>query len=390
MSVANALADLDLEVIVVERDAVFRDRIRGEAMHPWGAAEVAALDLVEVMRRADGHELPVWQRYAERDVVSAYAWQEDVTEGWNEWSVSHPDLQEQLRQRLIERGHRVMQPADVVSLRPGTGPVEADVVVGDSLQTISARLAIGADGQRSRVRKLMGVGVARDPVRHKLGGVLVDGVHIEPDRTHQAFLPGGMAVVFPRANGRARVYFATDTARADAIQRAGAAQGIVDVSAGQFPEGVFEQAVVAGPAAFFPGADVISDRLIGPGVVLVGDAAGANDPIQGHGLSLAFRDARVLRDLLGDTSDWQAAITEFARRRVEYFAPLRAHAAWAARLMIETGPEADRLREQVARAREIDPTAGGYAGIHAFGPDGLVVDDAARRHFFGEDLNGSE
>src|SRR5690606_239748 len=132
LAAANALADLGQDVLVVERDAVFRDRIRGEAMHPWGAAEVAALNLVDVLRRADGHELPLWQRYADREVASTYAWKEDIAEGWNEWSVSHPDLQEQLKVRLVERGQRVLQPAEMVSVRPGTEAVEADVVVGDA------------------------------------------------------------------------------------------------------------------------------------------------------------------------------------------------------------------------------------------------------------------
>jgi 2-polyprenyl-6-methoxyphenol hydroxylase-like FAD-dependent oxidoreductase len=127
--------------------------------------------------------------------------------------------------------------------------------------------------------------------------------------------------------------------------------------------------------------------LIAPGVVLIGDAAGANDPSQGHGLSLAFRDARELRDLLANGRDRQAAITEFGRRRTAYFAPLRAHAKWAGILTVDTGPEADRVRERAARARDADPTLGGYAGIHAFGPDGLAVDEQARRHFFGEDLD---
>ena len=36
------------------------------------------------------------------------------------------------------------------------------------------------------------------------------------------------------------------------------------------------------------------------GVVLIGDAAGHNDPIIGQGLSIALRDARIVRDLVLD------------------------------------------------------------------------------------------
>ena len=153
------------------------------------------------------------------------------------------------------------------------------------------------------------------------------------------------------------------------------------------PEGAFAAATPAGPAGFFPGADVWADRLTGNGVVLVGDAAGANDPSQGHGLSLALRDARELRDLLLADPDRPRATAEFAARRATSFATLRAHARWAGLLTTEQGPEADARRERVARARETDPTARGFAGIHAFGPDGLVADEAARRRFFGEDLD---
>nr|MDP9471953.1 hypothetical protein [Chloroflexota bacterium] len=63
---------------------------------------------------------------------------------------------------------------------------------------------------------------------------------------------------------------------------------------------------------------------------------------------------------------------------------------WAAQLTTETGPEADARRERVARAREQDPTAGGFAAIFAAGPEGLVADEAARRRFFGEEAMGAE
>ena len=54
--------------------------------------------------------------------------------------------------------------------------------------------------------------------------------------------------------------------------------------------------------------------------------------------------------------------------------------------MVDEGPEEDRRREGAERARELDPALGGFAHIRAYGADGLVADDAARRRFFGEDL----
>jgi hypothetical protein len=53
-------------------------------------------------------------------------------------------------------------------------------------------------------------------------------------------------------------------------------------------------------------------------------------------------------------------------------------------LTTEEGPQAGIRCECMATAREIDPSAGGFALIFARGPDGLVADAAARRRFFGE------
>jgi hypothetical protein len=60
---------------------------------------------------------------------------------------------------------------------------------------------------------------------------------------------------------------------------------------------------------------------------------------------------------------------------------------WQGPLFTGVGPEADAARARARRAKEIDPTLGGYAAIHALGPDGLPVSEEARRHVLGEDLD---
>jgi hypothetical protein len=106
-------------------------------------------------------------------------------------------------------------------------------------------------------------------------------------------------------------------------------------------------------------------------------------------LSLVFRDVRLLSELLTSSEHWERVPAEFAAQRQQYYGVLRAHAQWNGLLTAEAGPAADARRERVAQAREIDPTAGGFAAIYALGPDGLVADDAARRHFLGEDLQSN-
>ena len=309
----------------------------------------------------------------------------DIPDGHVEWGVSHPALQEALLRLAATRGARVLRPARTFGFRRAAAP-ELTIVTNDGDELIvRARLVVGADGSRSAARRWIGAVTCRDPVHHAIGGCLFAGVALDADSTHQATFPGGMIIVFPRGGGIARTYVVTSPEQAAVLHGAEGPAAFIDACAATLPDGAFAGAIAAGPAAVFPAADVWADRLAGDDVVLIGDAAGANDPSQGHGLSLVFRDVRELRDLLLERSDWRWAIAEFAARRAAYYAVLRAHAQWAGILTTEQGPEADARRERVARAREADPTAGGFAAIHALGPDGLVADEAARRHFFGED-----
>lgn len=381
------LAAAGLGVVVVERERRFRDRIRGEALHPWGAAEAARLGLLPLLRVAGARPLPVWQRYADRAPVDPFRWSEVLPDGHVEWAVPHPALQETLLAHAAAVGARVLRPARVTSFRrlPDDRSRLAVSVDEDDEVEVTARLVVGADGCRSAARRWLGAATVREPIHHAIGGCLLDGVALDEESTHQAFLAGGMVVVFPQGETRARAYLVCDPARTKAFRGDTAADFVVACAA-PLPPGAMADARPIGPAGFFPAADVRADRLAGDGVVLVGDAAGATDPSQGHGLSLAFRDARELGEALRQNRDWYRAATAFAARREAYVAPLRAHARWAGLLTVEQGPAAEARRERVARAREADPSAGGFASIYAFGPDGLVADEAARRHFFGEDL----
>jgi flavin-dependent dehydrogenase len=57
-ALASVMGRAGASVVVVERERAFRDRIRGEVLHPWGVAEAHALDLVEPLLR-DLREMPM-------------------------------------------------------------------------------------------------------------------------------------------------------------------------------------------------------------------------------------------------------------------------------------------------------------------------------------------
>src|SRR2546427_499434 len=52
--------------------------------------------------------------------------------------------------------------------------------------------------------------------------------------------------------------------------------------------------------------------------LVVGDAAGYNDPVIGEGLSIALRDVRMLSELLAASDDWSpAALQPYVEERAE-------------------------------------------------------------------------
>jgi len=59
-----------------------------------------------------------------------------------------------------------------------------------------------------------------------------------------------------------------------------------------------------GQCATFGGEDTRTDAPFVEGIVLVGDAAGYNDPLIGQGLSLALRDTRMLSEILLTKERW--------------------------------------------------------------------------------------
>lgn len=381
-ALGGVLARAGLGVVIVEKERRFRDRVRGESIHPWGIAEGKRLGLLPVLSAAGAHELPVWQRYLERLPAPPYRWADDSVDGLPEVAVSHPRLQDAMLSWATAQGADLLRPAKVLGLRPGP---ELFVAHDNTQRTLAVRLVVGADGRRSAVRRRIGGTPVQDPIHHRIGGALFDNVALDPDATHETGFAGGRLFAMPQGNGRARIYYVSSEERLALSHADRSPADFNRASAEHLPEGAMAEALPAGPVAFFPNADVWSTRVANGHAVLIGDAAGANDPSVGQGLSIVFRDVRELSDLLLDEDDWTAAIKAFAGRRQSYYDVLRTHAIWVGVLTTEEGPDADRRRERVARARETDPSAGGFALIFARGPDGLVADAAARRRFFGDE-----
>ena len=148
------------------------------------------------------------------------------------------------------------------------------------------------------------------------------------------------------------------------------------------PADFYTRAKAAGPLATFEGADTWVEHPYRAGVVLIGDAASANDPCFGQGLSLTVRSVRVLCDHLLATNDWNAAGHAYAAAQDHDYGVIHRVSQWMGQMLYEPGPEADARR---ARALPLIAQDKSRMINHLLsGPD-LHANEIERRRFFGEE-----
>ena len=135
---------------------------------------------------------------------------------------------------------------------------------------------------------------------------------------HQAF-----AGVFPTHHGEAAVWLIRPSAQLRSVLTAGADRlgawlRALRTGAPELAERVFGGTVSA-PLRGSVGLPNHVRRASGPGWALVGDAGYHRDPITGHGLTDAFRDAELLAEaadaVLSSAADEPEAMTAYERQR---------------------------------------------------------------------------
>ena len=380
---AKVMAERGHRVLVVERERQFRDRVRGEALAPWGVGCARELGIFELLRSQCGHMLRYWKAHAggqqllNRDLFATTPQEA----GW--FTYYHPTMQETLLRAAADAGAEVRRGAQVTDMRPGS-PVPITIQRDGVAETVEARLAVGADGRSAASRRMGGFRSEQDPARLLFAGVLLDGVPSPEDTFYHVGAPGLVAYIFPQGGGRVRAYFGfhRDTGM-DRLQGEAGFSRFREASEqiGMPPE-FYAGARLAGPLATFDGADSWVRHPYANGVALIGDAAATSDPTWGQGMSLTLRDVRALRDALLATSDWDAAGHAYAAEHDRHYDVIHRVDGWYADLFMELGPEADERRMRALPLAAQDATR--FPDPPMSGPE-APHDDAVRRRFFGEE-----
>jgi len=384
-ALAKVMAERGHRVLVVERERQFKDRVRGEALAPWGIGCARDLGIAELLRDRCGHMLRYWNVHAGgQQLMSRDLFATTLQEtGW--LTYYHPAMQETLLRAAVASGAEVRRGAQATDLQTGS-PALITIQEDGAVEVVETRLVVGADGRSAASRRLGRFRAEQDPARLLFAGVLLDDVAAPEDVFYHVAAPGVgfVAYVFPQGGGRARAYFGfhKDTGMQRLQGEAGLSRFREASEQIGMPPEFYARARPAGPLATFDGADSWVRHPYANGVALIGDAAATSDPTWGQGMSLTLRDVRALRDALLSTSDWDAAGHAYAAEHDRHYDVIHRVDGWYAEIFMELGPEADARRARALPLAAQDPTR--FPDPPFSGPE-APSDDAVRRRFFGED-----
>lgn len=315
-SLATVMARNGANVLVLERQARYRDYVRGELLWPWGVQVARDLELESVFLEAGARVVRWMLSYDEgsdrptRDDAGLALRGVDGSV-----NLAHPVACAALVSAATSAGAHVRLGVREVRLAIGAKPIVRWVDGDHRLREATAPLVVGADGRQSSIRAQASIPIEVDPPAHLIAGMLVDG--IDGDVNLAAREADVLFLAFPQNEGRARLYFNFPVEQRSRFVGQDAARNFLSAANLRCLNGSggWHEARAAGPCATFPGADSRALHPLAEGVVLIGDAAGYENPLRGQGLSMALQDVQDLSQALVTGSPVDEALRGYADAR---------------------------------------------------------------------------
>jgi len=321
---AALLGQQGFRVLLVEKATFPREKICGEGLMPAGADILHKLGILSELRAQGAQAFSGIHFHLPRARCLELNFRE-VSRTAQGWVVPRMVLDTQLARFAAQQPGVQFREAFRV-LAAQTGPIQVEVtgLHQGQLQTHTARLLVGADGIRSRFHN--GFGILRRKRRthrfalrtsyDQLQGTGVVEVHC---------CEAGEAYVAPMGNGSARItllLFGTAHRSRGAplsdlyFENLSLFPGLMERLKNPYPQG---------PVQSTGAVSLEVSRCHGQRLLLVGDAAGAVDPVTGQGMTVALKDAqlacRILKERLHEDSLSEQDLSEYTRLRNGYFRP---------------------------------------------------------------------
>lgn len=362
-SLATVLARQGLTVLLLEKSQLHRDMVRGEFLAPWGVQEATQLGVLDVLMDAGAQYVTKSVPYGEGiDPVAARArimslanLVEGVPGGM---TFGHPQMCQALDDAAVAAGATILRGVSGLEVQAGSPPKLAFTHDGQRHE-LSPRLIVGADGRGSSVARQAGLKAEADPDHHFLVGMLVESSDVWPDDEYTIATEGDVIYyVMPRTGGQTRLYLGYGVDQPARFSGPDRERKFLEAfRLSSLPQrDMYADARPLGPCHGYPNADHWIDTPLAPGIVLIGDAAGHNDPTIGQGLAIAFRDARLVSEVLLGGKRWGgedfAAYSDERRERLRRLRFTARHfSIWRA----EFGAEAHARRQRAFARLAADP-----------------------------------
>lgn len=387
-ALACVMAEAGKRVLVLEQSEVYVDRVRGEWIAPWGVVEVKRLGLYDLLMNAGGHHLARHITYdetlepsqAEAAALPLGIFAPDVP---GPLCIGHPHHCQTLFDEAGRRGAETLRGVQVDSVVVGDAPAITFTHAG-AQRTATAKIVVGADGRASVVRETCGIELHQDKPHHMFGGLLVEGAPDWDPSTQAIGTEGDFGfLAFPQGGGKVRLYGGFSLEQRRRFAGPDGVQHFLDAfRMNCSPENrKLADAKPAGPLLAYFNNDAWTDEPFVQGAVLVGDAAGWNDPICGLGLSITYRDVRIVSDILKASDDWSpAAFASYAEERAERMRRLRFAASITAALDMEFGEGPKERRRRLHERAAADPSLRAHAIAVMAGPEAAPAEVFTPEH----------
>ncbi len=315
LSLAAALAELPLDVVVVEPVAAEADEqpsfdSRTTAL---AAGSRRVLEGVGAWAGIAVQATPIRKIHVSERGVFGFARLTAAEQGVTAlgYTIENRLLGQALRRRCGTAARLVHCPAGVQDVVPGEDTAR---LVTDQGQQIAARLVVAADGARSRVRSACGIeATVSDYDQHAVVA------HVETERFHEytayeRFTPSGPIAVLPITEGRCAIVW---TLGPEAARRALGLPDAVFIDELQQAFGLrLGRFTRVGRRQSYPLALTRSDKQSAPRAVIIGNAAQGLHPVAGQGFNLGLRDVATLAEVLADEIGEQGVAADPGAARV--------------------------------------------------------------------------